>query len=178
MQPALPSLSHVLLALEHDVELVTHVLEPAQDLLVAVGEVEDRVRNARVVAELADHELRLAEVVSGDAGEEVVDGLELETAVDPVEPGWAVNVHGCAELALGERLALAEVNRRHPPVGEGDLHMQRHGDDVRDEDEDDTGGPVGKCAPEEAVSEQEPVARHEADLGRSNPPSPALSERR
>lgn len=102
MQPALSSLSHVLLTLEHNVELITHVLEPAQDLLVAIGEVEDRVRDTRVVAELSDHELHLAEVVSRHAGEEVVHGLELETAVDKVEPGWAVDVHGCSELALGE----------------------------------------------------------------------------
>jgi len=63
-------------------------------------------------------------------------------------------------------------------VGEGDLHVERHGDDVGDQDEDDAGRPVGETAPEEAVAEEEPVAGHEGDLGRSNPPGAALSKLR
>lgn len=168
----------MLLALNHDIKLVANILEPAQNLAVSVGEVEDRVRNASVLAEVADEELDLAEVVARHSGEEMVDSLELETAVVEVEPGRAVDVHGGSELALGEGLGLAEIDGGHSPVGQGDLDVQRHGDDVRDENEDDTGGPVGESAPDEAVAEEEPVASHEGNLGRANPPGSALSKLR
>jgi hypothetical protein len=168
----------VLLALDHDSELIANILKPAQNLAVSVGEVENRVRNASVVAEIADEELHLSEVMARHSGEEMVDSLELETAVDEVEPGRAVDVHGGSELALGEGLGLAKVDGGHSPVGQGDLDVQRHGDDVRDENEGDAGGPVGESAPEEAVAEEEPVANHEGNLSRADPPSSALSKLR
>ena len=98
-----------------------------------------------------------------------MDSLELEAAVDEVEPGGAVDVHGGAQLALGEGFGVAEVGGRHGPVGEGDLHVQRHGDDVADEHEGDADGPGGEGAPEEAVAEEDPVGEHEGDFGRARP---------
>ena len=161
----------MLLALDHDIKLIAYILKTAQNLSVSVGEVEDGVRNTRVGAEIAEHELHLAEVVSRHTGEKMVNGLELKTAVDEVQPGRAVDIHSCSKLTLRKRFLLAEINSRHTPVRKGNLDMQRHGDDVGDQDEDDTGGPVRESAPEEAVAEEEPVACHEADLGRANPPS-------
>lgn len=168
----------MLLALNHDIELVANILEPAQNLAVSVGEVENRVRNASILAEVADEELHLSEVVARHSGEEMVDSLELETAVDEVEPGRAVDVHGGSELALSEGLSLTKVDGGHSPMGQGDLDVQRHGDNVRDENEDDAGRPVRESPPEEAVAEEEPVASHEGNLSRANPPSSALSKLR
>lgn len=75
-------------------------------------------------------------------------GLELQTAVDEVEPRRAFHVHGRAQLTLGEALCFTQVAGGHCPVREGDLHVQRHGDDVGDEHEGDTEGPGGDAAPD------------------------------
>lgn len=83
----------------------------------------------------------------------MVHSLELQAAMHKVEPGRARDVHGGAQLALGEGLGVAEVGRRHAPMGEGDLDVQWHGDDVRDEDEGDAEGPGGDAAPQETVAE-------------------------
>lgn len=99
----------------------------------------------------------------------MMHGLKLQPAVDEIQPGRALHVHGGAQLALRERLAVAQVRRRHRPVRERDLHVQRHCDDVRDEHERDAQGPGGEGAPEEAVAEEGPVAEHECDLGRARP---------
>ena len=56
--------------------------------------------------------------------------LELQAAVDEVEPCGARHVHGGAELALREGFGVAEVGGRHGPVREGDLDVQGHGYDV------------------------------------------------
>lgn len=170
MKPALPRLGHILLTLDQQANLLAHLVQMPKYLLVPVGERQDGVRDARLVAELPHERLHLAQVVPGHAGEEVVDGLELQAAVHKVHPGGAVDVHGGPELALGEGLALAQVGGGHAPVGEGDLDVQRHGDDVADEDEDDAGGPGRDVAPAEDVAEEEPVAGHEGDLGRADPP--------
>ena len=140
MQATLSRSRHVLLALDHNIKLIAHILQTAQNLSVSVGEVEDRVRNARVGAEFAEHELHLAEIVSRHTGEKMVNSLELKTAVDEVQPGRAVDIHSGSKLTLRKRFLLAEVNSRHTPVRKGNLDMQRHGDDVGDQDEDNTGG--------------------------------------
>ena len=83
--------------------------------------------------------------------------LELQTAVQPIEPNGALHIHCGAELALGERLCGAEVGGRHAPVGEGDLDVQEHGDAVGDQDERHAYRPGGEGTPDEAVAEEEPV---------------------
>lgn len=98
-----------------------------------------------------------------------MDGLELQAAVDEIQPLGAVDVHGGAQLALGEGLRFAEVGGRGGPVGEGDLRVQGHGDDVGDEDEPYAEAPGGDGAPEEEVAEEVPVAEHESDLGGARP---------
>lgn len=77
--------------------------------------------------------------MSGDARKQVVDGLELEAAVQEVEPGGTVDVHGGAEHFLGEGLVRAEVGGAHGEVREGDLDVQRGGGHVGDEDEEEAG---------------------------------------
>ena len=54
-------------------------------------------------------------------------------------------------------------------MGERDLHMQGHGDDVRDEHEGDAEGPGGEGAPEKQVPEEEPVCCHGYELCFSGP---------
>lgn len=105
-----------------------------------------------------------------------MNSLELKTSVDKVEPGGAIDVHGGSELALGEGLGFAQVESRHAPMREGDLNVQRHGDDVRDENKGDTDGPVGQSAPENTVTEPSPVAGHEGNLARADPPSLAAAK--
>ena len=104
--------------------------------------------------------------------------LELQAAVDEVEPGGAVHVHGGAKLSLREGLVLTQVRGGHAPVGQGDLDVQGHGGDVRHQHKGDAASPSGQGAPEEAVAEQEPVAAHEDNLGGSNPPRLATGEGR
>lgn len=178
MQTALAGSSHILLAVDQMLNLVAHLLQPVQDLLVAILEAEKNIWDVRLGAELLDQGLDLAQVMSGYTGKEVVDGLELETAVDEVEPGGAVDIHGGAQLALGEGFGFAEVRGGHGPVGEGDLDVEGHGDDVRDKDESDSDGPTGKGAPEEEVTKDVPVARHHGDLSGADPPRLAASEGR
>ena len=96
-------------------------------------------------------------------------GLELQPAVDEIEPGRAVDVHGGAQLALREGFGVAEIGRRHAPVRERDLHVQRHRDHVGDEDEGDAERPRRDAAPQHAVAEQHPVATHARDLDGAGP---------
>lgn len=159
----------MLLARDHDLDLLRDIAQPAEDDLVAIHESVDGILDPDIVAEVTDERLHTAQVVAGHTREQVVHGLELETAVDEVQPRGAVDVHGGAQLLLGEGLGGAEVGGRHAPVGERDLHVKRHGDDVGDEDEGHAEGPGGDREPEEAVTEEVPVAGHEEDFGRARP---------
>jgi hypothetical protein len=127
----------VFLARHHDLDLLRDIAQPTQDHPIPIAEPEDRVFDPDVLAEVLDGRLHAAQVVARDAREEVVHGLELEAAVYEVELSGAVDVHGGAELLLGERLGGAEVRGGHAEVGERDLNVQRHGDDVRDQHEGD-----------------------------------------
>lgn len=178
MQPALPRLRHVLLTPDQVLDLHAHLVQPPQHLFVSVHEPQQRVRDPCLGAKLHDQRLQPAQVVPRHTREQVVHGLELEAAVEPVEPRRAVNVHGGAELALGKGLGFAEVRGRHGPVGECDLDVKRHRDNVRDEDEADADGPCGERAPDEEVAEDVPVAGHHGDFGGANPPGGRVAERR
>lgn len=164
----------MLLASDHDLNLLGYITQPAQDDLVPIHEPEDGILNPDIFAELADQSLHTAQVMARYAREQVVHGLELKTAVDEIQPGRAVNVHGGAQLLLSEGLRGAEVGGRHAPVGERDLHVQRHGDNVGDENEGYADGPGGECEPEESVAEEVPVAGHEEHLGGASPGCRAL----
>lgn len=102
MQAHLPGLSHVLLAIDQHCDLFADFSESTQHFLVTVHESQDRVRNAGFLAEFSNQTLNLAEVVSRHTGEQVVDGLELQSAVHEVHPGRAVNIHGSPQLSLRE----------------------------------------------------------------------------
>lgn len=67
----------------------------------------------------------------------MMHSLELQTSMNEVQPSRAVDVHRRAQLSLRERLALSQIRRRHSPMTESDLDMQRHRDDVRHEHKGD-----------------------------------------
>ncbi|KFY90677.1 hypothetical protein V500_05015 [Pseudogymnoascus sp. VKM F-4518 (FW-2643)] len=165
----IPRLDIVLLARDHDLDLLGDIAQPAQHDLVTIHEPEDGILDTDVFAELTDQRLHAAQVVAGHSWEQVVHGLELESAVDEIQPRGAVNVHGGAQLLLGEGLGGAEVGGRHAPVGKRDLDVERHGDDVGDEDKGHAEGPGGEREPEEAVAEKVPVAGHEEHFGGAGP---------
>ncbi|KFY77510.1 hypothetical protein V499_03140 [Pseudogymnoascus sp. VKM F-103] len=170
----IPRLSIMLLARDHNLNLLGNIAQPAEDDLIPIHEPEDGILNPDILAELANQRLHPAQVVAGHAREQVVHGLELEATVDEVQPRGAVDIHGGAQLLLGEGLGGAEVGGRHAPVGERDLHVKRHGDNVRHEDEGDADGPGGEREPEQAVAEEVPVAGHEEHLGGAGPGCRAL----
>jgi len=174
VEPALAGLSHVLLTRRHHLRLLSNFLQPAQHDAVASSKSMDHVLDLSLGAELLHERLQPAKVVARYTREQVVHGLELQAAVDEVEPLRAGDVHGCAELALRERLAGAEVGGAGAPVGKGDLHVERHGDQVAGEDEDGAGGPGGDVAPEEDVEVEEEVGADADDFGGARPPHLAL----
>jgi len=102
--PKIPFLHDRPLALRQDRRLAAHVSQSTDDLAVAVHEAEQRVGDADLGAEVLDETLRLAEVVARDPRVEVVDGLELQAAVDKVQPRRAGHVHRGAQHLLRERL--------------------------------------------------------------------------
>jgi len=178
MQTCLSRLGHILLAVDQKLDLSTHLSKPAKNLRVPIHKPQDGVWNTRIQAELLDQHLKSPEVVSRYPGEEMMDCLELQTAVDEVEPGGAFDVHRGTQLALWERFALAKVGRGHAPMRQGDLDVKGHGDNVRHQDEGHTYCPGRQRAPEQAVAEDVPIAGHEGDLRRPNPPRLAAAERR
>lgn len=94
--------------------------------------------------------------MSRDTREEVVDGLELETAMEPVQPGSAINIHRGAKHPLREGFMHPEVSGRHGEVRKCDLHMQRRGDHMRDHDENEATARIGNGAVHHIVAEPYP----------------------
>ena len=95
--------------------------------------------------------------------------LELETAMDEIKPSRAIHVQRSAELALRESFGITQIGGRHAPMRQSDLNVERHSDNVGDQDKCNARGPVGEGTPEEAVAEPEPIAGDESDLGRAYP---------
>ena len=126
-----------LLALLQDSRLPSYIRQSSNDMLISIHEPVQRIRDPDIVAELLNQLLRLAEVMPGNAGVEVVNGLELKATVEEVQPLRAVNVHGGAQHALREGLVGPQVRGRHGEVGKRDLHVQRAGDGVRDHEENE-----------------------------------------
>lgn len=105
-----------LLAFRQDGRLSRYLREPTNDILVAVDEAIQGVRDAHIIAEILHKPLRLAQVVARNARVHVVDDLELQPSVEEIEPRRAVDVHGRAQHLLRERLLRAQVGRAHGEV--------------------------------------------------------------
>ena len=169
MQPTLPCLGHVLLTLDQHPHLRPHLIQPTEHLFISIHKPQDLIPDSGLFAELLDMHLQLAQVMPWHPREKMMHGLELKPAVDEVQPFGAVDVHGRAELALGEGFCVAEVGGGGCPMREGDLRVEGHGDDVGYEHESHSERPGGDTAPEETVPENVPVAEHEYDLGGACP---------
>jgi hypothetical protein len=175
VKPTFTSLSHMLLTSRHNLSLLSDLLQSAQHNSIASCKAVDHVLDLGLGAELLDQCLQIAEIVARYAWEQVVHGLELQAAVNEVEPCRARNVHCCAQLALRERLSWAQVGGASAPVGERNLHVQRHRDEVACYEEDCAGGPGGNVAPEQHIEVKEEIAAYGGDFGRARPPHSALS---
>lgn len=87
--------------------LSRNIRQPTHDLAIPLGEPIQRIRKTDLVTEGADQLLRSSQIMSRDTRVEMMDGLELQTAVDEVQPGRTIDVHGCAEHALRETFRRA-----------------------------------------------------------------------
>ena len=105
----------------------------------------------------------------------MVHGLELESAVEEVEPGGTLDVHRCAEHALWEGFGYAEVGSAHGEVGEGDLDVHGHGNGVAEEDEEDAGAGGGDGFVDGQVAEPVPEEELAGHLEVAVPPRGALA---
>jgi hypothetical protein len=173
MKSTLSSLGHKFLALDKCLNHLAHLLESAQNNLVALDKAITLVLDCGLVAEFADQNLESAQVVARYAREQMVDSLELKSSVEEIQPGGAVDIHGGTQLALRETLSRTKIGGGHTPMAQGDLDVQEHGDTMRDEDECDSDGPSRESAPEKSVAKDSPVSSHEKDLNRASPPSRA-----
>lgn len=149
-------LSNRLSALLEHADLLRHVTEPADDFFVPVIERKDGVGNAGLFAELQDILLSAAQVVPRHARVEMVDSLELQTAVEEVQPGRTVDVHGGAQHLLGKGLVDSQVGRGHGEMRQCDLDMQGGSDNVGDQEECEAATPVGDRFVHHAVAKPVP----------------------
>jgi len=144
VQSTLARLSHVFLAFDQHRHHLAQLLQPRKHNLVPFHKAIALVLDLRLFAELANQALRPAQIVSWYAGEQVMHGLELEAAVEPVKPGRTVDVHGSAKLALGKGLSGTQIRSRHAPMGKCDLHVEYDGHGVAQHHEANANGPVGQ----------------------------------
>ncbi len=144
------------------------------NLLVSVDEAVEGVRNAGLVAELLDIFLDAAKVVTRHAWEQVVDHLELESAVEKVQPRRAVDIHGGSKHLLWEGFVWPQVGRAHGEVRESDLHVEGACDHVAYHDKDKAipGGGYGPV--EDAITEPDPEENIACDLQMPVPPCDTL----
>lgn len=83
-------------------QLSGDLAQSADDFLVPPCKTKNYVRYPDVVAKLLDVLLRPAQVMSRDARVQMVDDLELKTAVDEIQPGRTVDVHCRPDHFLSE----------------------------------------------------------------------------
>ncbi len=106
--------------------LVGDLFERGEDAAVTLCEAVLVVLQPPLFSE-GDNEpvAQLAQVVARYAREEMVRDLHVQTAVDEVEPGRAVDVHRGSDLARRKALAQTKIVARLCKVREDNLDMQR-----------------------------------------------------
>lgn len=135
MIPIIPLLRQRPLTLGQNPRLPSHLPQPSKNLLIPLHKPIQRVRNPDLRTEPPHQRLRPPQIMSRDARVQVMDGLELQSAVEEVEPVGTIDVHGRAEHLLGKGLVHAEIGGAHGEVAERDLHVQGRRDHVADQDE-------------------------------------------
>lgn len=85
-----------------DLDLVSYLPQDAQDLPVPIQEPQGVIFQPFLLAPIYDVFAGGSEVLSGYPREEVVDDLEVETAVNEVQVRWTDDVHCCPGLTMDE----------------------------------------------------------------------------
>ena len=91
------------------------------------------IGEADFIGVLLDELTSRAQLMSRHAWEEMMNRLILQAAMEEVQPCWTGNVHGRAQHLRRKRFVGSLVLRRHAEVRERDLHVQRHGHHIADE---------------------------------------------
>ena len=115
------------LTLGQDSRLPTDLRQTANYHLVTAHKPVQRVRDPDLVTKLLHELLRPPQVMSRDSRVQVMDSLELQPAVDEIQPLRAVHIHRRPQHLLREGLVGTEVGGGHGKVRQGDLQMQGRG---------------------------------------------------
>lgn len=157
MQPTFTRFGHMFLTLDHQLQLCSHFPELPEDVLVPRHKAESLVLDTCFVAEADYQLLQPSKIMTWDAGEQMVYGLELQAPMNEIEPWRTLDVHCCTELMLREAFRFSKFTGRHRPMRQGDLHVQGHGDDVGDQNEHYPNRPCWKTPPDQTIAKEEPI---------------------
>ena len=158
------------LASSQNLSLSSNIPQTSNDFLVSIIEAINRIRNLNLVAEFLHKLLSSAQIVARHAWVQMMDSLELESAVEEVEPLRAVDIHCGAQHTLRERLVDAKVSSTHGKVTKRDLDMQRHGDGVTDHDESKSAPAIRYALIHNLVAKPVPEKALASDLEPAVPP--------
>ena len=125
---------HFLRAIEHDQALLANLRQFADDDLIAFPKPVYRVWKPNFFAEVNHKRLCAPQIVPGQSGEQMVDRLELQTAMEEIKPIGTIHVHSRSELSRGETLTDAQVRRGHGKMRECNLYVHKHGGHVTHHD--------------------------------------------
>ena len=87
--------SGALLALLHNLQLLSNLSKSADHLFVPVRKGKNHVRDAYIIAKCLDQLLGLAQVVPRETWEQMVNNLKVETAMYKIKPSGTIDVHRC-----------------------------------------------------------------------------------
>ena len=121
-------LNHTPLTLPQNRSLPRHISKPPNNLPIPIRKPIERIWNAHILTKLLHHPLRPPQIMSWYTGVQVVDYLELQATVHKVQPGGAVDIHGCSKHFLRKGFVDTEVCGRHCEVGKHDLKVHWCGD--------------------------------------------------
>ena len=103
-----------------------------------------------------------------------MDGLELQTAVEKVEPLRAIDIHGGSQHLLREGFVDPEVCSAHGEMAERDLYMQRSCDHMADHDKGESSPSGGNGLVNHLVAKPVPEENVPGNLEPSVPPRRTL----
>ena len=110
------SLYNSLLAFGKDSGLSTHLRKTAHDLLVTAHKPIERIWDVDFPAKLLNKLLCASEVVSGNPRVQMMNGLELKTTMDEIQPLRTIDIHSSSEHSLGKGLMRSQIGCRHGKV--------------------------------------------------------------
>lgn len=110
-------LDNGLLTLLQDCRLPGHIRQSSNNRLVSIHESKQSIRYAHFLAEALHQLLRGPQVMPGDPGIQVMNCLELQSAMEEIQPLGTVDIHGRAEHLLRERFVRSKIGSGHGEVG-------------------------------------------------------------